>query len=254
MSEMPITRFDLVGDWGKDSPKRGYNNKDIGILTNSKAVDKIHKRWSNTEYEFDFYFLRAKNAWKNREVGEVTKEFVKNEFGLDIEPEENRITVIFTNNIGAEKIPMNAWMIAHRLSHSLRSIFLFQQYLTDEITRDFNEIIKDIRANITLLDLAYILGTTKSCRERNLLNFTEFIHELFAQYIITGDIKFNKLQKKQIKNKKYAWGKPNFTYLHLNLTDQDLAEINQMIEYHADKYKYNISSVLGTCLNKIFVM
>lgn len=90
-NEMPITKFDLVGDWDKNAPQRGYNRQDIGILTNPKAVEKIHKKWSNTDYDFDFYFVRAKNAWKQREIGQVTKEFAKEQFGLDIEDHDSYI-------------------------------------------------------------------------------------------------------------------------------------------------------------------
>jgi hypothetical protein len=44
LNEMPITNFNLVGQWGKDAKRAyGFSKKDTGILENPKAVEKIHK-------------------------------------------------------------------------------------------------------------------------------------------------------------------------------------------------------------------
>jgi hypothetical protein len=254
INEMPITRFDLVGDWDKDAPQRGYSRQDVGILTNPKAVEKIHRKWSNTDYDFDFYFVRAKNAWKQREIGQVSREFAKEQFGIDVPTKDDKITIIFTNNIGTEKVPMTAWLIAHRMSHSLRMQYEFNQYLTKQVERDFNQLIKDLNVQITPLQLAYNLGTMKSCRERNLLNFGEFIHELFAQYIINGKVTFNKIKNHLILDKKYAWGRPNNRTVYLNLNKEELVEMNEVIENMADSYTANLSQIMGAFYNRIFVM
>lgn len=253
-NEMPITRFDLVGNWDKDAPQRGYNRQDVGILTNPKAVEKIHKKWSNTEYDFDFYFVRAKNAWKQREIGKVSREFAKEQFGIDVPQNDDKITIIFTNNIGTEKIPMTAWAIAHRMSHSLRMQFEFSHYFTKQIEKDFNELIKELNVRITPLELAYNLGTMKSCRERNLLNFGEFIHELFAQYIINGKVTFNKITNQLILDKKYAWGRPNFNKVNLRFNQEEMIEINELVENMANSYTDNLNQIMGAFYNQIFVM
>ena len=107
---------------------------DAGILGNHKAVEKIHKKWSNTKQNFDFYFIRDQKAFKFVQQGEVDQDWVKKNLGEDIPPNPNAITIIFTNNTGVEKIPMTAWMIAHRMGH------VFSQ----NNSLFYNEIMRDI--------------------------------------------------------------------------------------------------------------
>lgn len=156
--------------------------------------------------------------------------------------------------MGDEKIPMTAWAICHRMSHALRREQIFQQYITDEVNKGFNELIKELNVNITPLELAYNLGTMKSCRDRNLLNFGEFIHELFAQYIITGKVTFKKLTNTLILDKKYAWGKPNFRTAYLRFNPEEMVEINELVENMAELFTAHLHMVLGAFYNKIFVM
>lgn len=60
LSEMPIKGFNLVGQWGPDAKRKyGYGPQDTGILENPKAVDKIHRSWSNSKSDFDFYEDRS---------------------------------------------------------------------------------------------------------------------------------------------------------------------------------------------------
>lgn len=251
LNEMPIDRFNLLGKWGKDDPKRGYNNQDIGILTNPKAVEKIKRKWSKTDFDFDMYFVRDKNAWKYREVGVVTPEFAESQFGIKIDTESDKISIIFTNNIGSEKIQMTSWMIAHRLSHAIKNESVFKYYFSNNIEKFFKELIKDYGLNVEPLILAYNIGTTKSCRERNLLNFGEFIHELFAQYLIEGKIKFKPIENILISTK-YNWGRKQDIIKHLNQTD--LTEINIYLEQKSHELTYNAYCTLGSCYNKVFLM
>jgi hypothetical protein len=119
LSEMPITGFQLKGQWGPDAKRRyGYSQQDTGILENPKAVEKIHRSWSNSRHDFDLWFLRTARARHHVEVGEVSEDWVLENLGdEEIRPRPDVITVIFTNNTGAEKIPMTAWAIAHRMNY-----------------------------------------------------------------------------------------------------------------------------------------
>jgi hypothetical protein len=268
LNEMPISKFQLAGQWEPEAKRAyGYNKQDIGILTNPKAVEKIHKIWSNTEYDFDFYFLRSKQAYLQREIGEVTPEWVEKNLGVDIKPESEKITIIFTNNTGTEKIPMTAWAIAHRLGHAIRRDKIFSEYFMNEITKDFRSILKDVykinkgsrytlgrEDEKELRALAYAVGTMKSTRQENLVNFFEFVYELVAQWITTGRIKFNPLPRNLIISKKMAWGKPNYDSKNSYMNDEEHQEWNEVLQGYADKYEHYLNSVFMGLVGKMYVM
>lgn len=274
LAEMPITQFNLLGQWGPSAKRKyGYSKQDTGILENPKAVQKIHKSWSNSKNDFDFYFLRSSKAYKHIEVGQVSPEWVKENLELDIKPNLEAITIIFTQNTGAEKIPMTAWAIAHRLGHAVRKVKEFEMYFSREVLKDFREILKNVyQINHSmegpglnyssiftayekdLRSLAYALGTMKSARERKLVNFYEFPYELMAQYIITGKIKFNPIPKSLVLQTRMAWGRPNNVTTRAKLSDEELQEWNEMLDGHSQKYEYYLDAIFDGLVGKIFVM
>jgi len=276
LHEMSIANFNLKGKWGEKDKKYGYDKKDIGILTNTKGVEKIKRAWANTKNEYDFYFLRSPEGLKHIEVGEVDVDWVKKNLRLDVEPRENAITVIFTNNRGQEKIPMYAWMIAHRLGHAVKNVKLFQEKFTQEIIRDFNEVLSSVygidRPNRgygqfqyldskELLAFAKSVGTMKSARSESVANFGEFVYELMAQYIIKGKIEFNKIPKSYIIKKHFAWGNPNHTLARANVgkdeedgSNWEIDEWSGLLDAHADKYDYYLQTIFDGLEGKIFVM
>lgn len=272
---MPITNFKLVGQWGPEAKRAyGYSKQDTGILENPKAVEKIHKLWSNSKNDFELIFLRSKEAYKKRELGEKSSSWIKENLGIDVEPKDDKITIIFTQNFGAEKIPMTAWAIAHRLGHAIKNDKVFEIYFGKEVKKDFIDILKEVykRGELIgkfrsygysdptatqdkdLLALATAVGTMKSARERNLRNFYEFIYELVAQYITTGKIRFNPLPKGLIVQKRMAWGRPNDKQTFSPLNDAELKEYDNILDGHAQKYEYYLDSVFSGLEGKIFVM
>lgn len=274
LNEMPIKGFNLIGQWGPEAKRKyGYNSQDTGILENPKAVDKIHKHWSNSKYDFDFYFLRTYKGSKHREEGQVSLDWVKENLEIDIKPKEDHITVIFTNNSGAEKIPMTAWTLAHRLGHAIRKEKIFEEYFTKQLNKDFNEILKYVygldpwsrdnykqdhflpyyNENKYKKALFLAVGKMRSTRENNLRTSSEFMFELVAQYIITGKITFNDLPRSLILDRKVAWGRPN--YKLKNIIDEDMyQEYNAQLHNNAQVYEHYLDSVFGALVNKIFVM
>jgi len=272
LSEMPISKFQLLGQWGPEAKRKyGYSTQDTGILENPKAVEKIHRHWSNVKHNFDFYFLRSYSGMKHVEVGAVESEWVKNNLGINVEPKEDTITVIFTNNTGIEKIAMTAWALAHRLGHAIKRDSVFEKYFSKEMERDFFEILlyvyginpSSYNSNYThtgLVDtdkamksLFSSIGKMKSARENKLVSRYEFVYELVAQYIITGKITFNDLPKSLILTRQMAWGKPN--YRTKNATDETAyEEYNEMLHNNALKYEQYLDTVFNGLEGKIFVM
>lgn len=274
LSEMPITNFRLVGQWGPDAKRRyGYAPSDTGILENPKAVEKIHKSWSNSKHNFELYFVRSSKARRHVEVGEVSAEWVKENLEVDIPAKEDSITIVFTNNTGAEKIPMTAWAMAHRVGHAIRMDSTFENYMRKEVERDFNEILKYVYGFDSRRDrmwgerdqneyrnrerhrkaLFSAVGKMKSARENKLRNSDEFVHELVAQYIITGKVEFRELPTTLTLDRRTAWGRPN--YSTRRATDQAAhEEYSNMLHSYAEKYEYNLYTVFNGLEGKIFVM
>lgn len=259
IAEMPISKFQLTGQWDPEAKRAyGWSKQDTGILTNPTAVEKIHKKWSNTSQNFDFYFLKSKDAYKFREIGEVTPEWILENLKVDIQPSDESITVIFTQNTGTEKIPMTAWAIAHRLSHALRLESNFNKNFYNSVIQDFKYLLEYayninvlksdqnyLRDQSILKSLAHSVGTMRSARQKNLVTFNEFIHELVAQWITTGKIKFNSLPSKLTIGRKFV-GTISSNY--------ELEEWNNVLENFADKYESELKFVFSKLKGKIFVM
>lgn len=217
-----IEKLEFQGDWDRASKRSyGYSKQDIGILTNPKGVEKILKKWQTTKNTFHFYFIKKPGLRQHREIGEVTPEFVKESLGVDIKPVEGVITVIFTNNAGGESVPMTAWIMAHRIGHVLKTNFyklfdlfdreidgilktvygeeppnryLYYGYGSDQYRE--RELRKQYSRNILLKNrLLSAVGTMRSAREGRILNYFEFVYELFAQYVFSGNIKLNKVPR-----------------------------------------------------------
>jgi len=134
----------------------------------------------------------------------------------------SNISVIITNNLSDEKlVSLTPWMLAHRFAHALTGGPKSHSPLTGFITRlekSLLEIIKtgyDVEEadpghpshlnnyhvwedamNALIKHLAHHLGTMRSARKKNLVTYFEFIYELFAQYILKGQIELNPLPEK----------------------------------------------------------
>jgi hypothetical protein len=274
LNEMPITGFNLRGQWGDGAKRRyGYSPKDTGILENPKAVEKIHKRWSNSKNDFELYFLRSFKASRHVEVGEVSPAWVVENLEEKIDPKPGAITVIFTNNTGAEKIPMTAWAMAHRFGHAIRRDKTFDKHMREELERDFNEILFQVYGmenrhlsrpweadapNRNLVEkykkaLFTSVGTMNSARENKLRNSDEFVHEVVAQYVITGKVEFKDLPDPLVLDRRQAWGRPNSTTRRV-IDKTAYTEYNEMLKSHAAKYEYNLDSIFSGLEDKIFVM
>lgn len=266
-----ITNMMFHGQWGPKAKKKyGYDKKDLGILENPNATEKIMRKWDNSKQNFEVYFARSAEARKHVEVGQKSLEWVKENLGFEITPQPDTISIIFTQNTGTEKIPMTAWAIAHRLGHAIRRENIFEEYFYKQIVRDFKDLLQNaynLKFNPNrygtflepndekiLKKFAYEIGTMKSVRERKLVSFYEFVYELVAQYIVTGNIKFNPLPKKFITKNKMTYGRPDHTYAHAKLNEDEYNEYNEQLQGFAEVYEYNLDSVFGSLLNKIFVM
>jgi hypothetical protein len=202
-TEMAINRFELKGDWEDGAKKRSYDSASIKILKNEQAVEKIKNMWSKSNIEFDIYMVRGANvnSADKREVGVVDEDYVKNELKLDLDINDENTTIIYTNNVGDEKVPMTGWILAHRFGHAIRTNapveWEFYERTVFKMVRAFYSAY-GIQHNRTDTDwfratddlrLAFeAVGTMASARKKKLPRPYEFLFELFAQYLISGDM------------------------------------------------------------------
>jgi hypothetical protein len=280
-NEMPINRFELIGDWGPKSAKRGWDDKSHRLLTSEKAVQKIRNQWSRSPVDFDMYFVRQAGAQEYLEIGEVSLEWVKDKLNYKFEPNEDAITIFFTQNRGDQKVPMTAWIIGHRFGHALESggrgrgrwtgatsssagelyknfekqVYTDLQDLAQNVYRRSVPNYKDysMRQKGIMHKIAQALGTMKSAREGNLRDFGEFVHELLGQYILEGRVKFNSLPR--TLGTRYAWGNPYaqfYSGMHSNQEDQE--DLNDQVQQMASNYNYWIREILEHAKGSIFVM
>jgi hypothetical protein len=284
--ESPISSFDTIGDFDKNSSFR--SPIDRKILTTPKAVEKITRKWSNTPVDFNMYFVNSPEAGRHHEVGEVTPAWLQSNMpkaAKEIKIKQGAINVIFTNNKGAERVPMTAWVIAHRLCHALYRgsgggngtghVGSEIVDIRDQIIMTSSTILKNYGiqtadshrklyretgfTNTTntynspknLRDFYHAIGTMKSARDANIRNELEFVMELFAQYIITGKITFNKLPR-SFNVGKPAWGKYQQVYYRGTPMDFDIDEgsLETLAEVLTDMFE----NLLHMCVGRIFVM
>jgi hypothetical protein len=273
LHEMPIGQFQKVG-WGEDAPKRRWDKKSIGILTSDKGVEKIKRQWKNTEQTFDIYLVRTKGASKHWYTGEVDKEWLKENLELDIEVNTENITAVYVSNQDGSE-PMTGWVLAHRFGHAIMRTTEYEHYRY-EMHQYVSNIMKDIYnkkmswyggsfGNLPSLQtrggeqqkiltaLAHSLGTMRSARQQNIDHLDEFGHELVAQYIITGSIKFNPHIAPQLAQKG-RFGHPDVLARANPMNDDEAEENREWIQGMAETLEYYVSDMLRSFEGRVFVV
>lgn len=266
LTEMPIASINMRGNWDSSAQRMyGFDKKDAGILGNPKGVEKIKRSWSNSKESFDMYFVREKNAYKHTDIGEVDANWVMQNLGLEIQPNAGAITMIYTNNIGTEKMPMTAWTIAHRLGHAIRRESEVDKFIR-EVEFDFIQLLQSLYnhypkhdigmsvSNPNFKALAMAIGTMRSARERSVRNFYEFVFEMMAQYLITGHIKFNLPPEFLVTKNTKAWGRPNPQGLRSTHNAEELEGWREHFDSLAEKYEGWFDNIFYRLRGKIFLM
>ncbi len=228
----------------------------------------------NTIVDFDFYFVNKPGLRQFSERGKVPYEFIFKPFpeGLGLTHEEmgdktinsDNITVFFVSNTAADKIPMTAWTIVHRVGHAMNRTPQFQDY-TKWLDNEFDELLaiygkqkvsrtydnnyKKIRTHeLAKGRLFNAIGTMRSAREGRIhLRPYEFYYELFVQYLKDGKITFNPLTK----NLLVGFG----PYGQKSIAKtQNLEEAQDKLDMIARTIPYYLNDVLYANVGEIFVM
>jgi hypothetical protein len=279
LQEAPLHDYQTIGNFDKGASFR--DARDRRIIQHPKAIERVRKKFGNTSYDFDFYFVNTKEAKNHTEVGLVNPEWVKTNLGDEVYAaieknlNQDHIQVIFTNNSGAERVPLTAWMMAHRLGHALarknsmkesRSQYMntsnhlinqmsqiMQYYGKNEFPdsegkltdRGYNDRSGARKNELTMLFFFQTVCTFKSARDKNIRDWFEVLNELIAQYLTTGKIKFNPAPKTFGGG---AFGNKQQFYC------QDQQEVNDILEMLARDMGFMIDDILSTVVNGVLVM
>lgn len=264
LMEAPIEDITHLGDWERSSSFR--HEQDRKLLTNPKAIKKITAMWSKTEQDFNIYLVNNAEANRHTEVGLVDRQWLDQNMpntsgSINVNPDA--INVIFTNNKGDERVPMTGWIMAHRLGHA------FYRYTGRDQFQDLHDAAEELRAsavmsmnmlfNARIKEGRYFdarddrlmtrfyeaIGTFRSARDGNIRNEGEFIHECFAQYLLTGKVKFNPIPDRIKDGRSFLFNKGSET---------DNNYYNFGLEDVAETIGYRFSDLLGRAVGKILVM
>jgi hypothetical protein len=270
LNEAPLGTYTTIGGFEKGASYK--DPRDRAALNHPVTIQKVKDMLKSTSVDFDFYFVNKPGLRKFSEKGRVSYDFIVKPYpeglGIDrnqIEINNNNITVFFVGNTAADKIPMTAWTIIHRVGHVMNRTPQFQDY-TKWLDNEFDELLKiygkskestrygnsDYKKSRTF-DLAKgrlfnSIGTMRSARDGKLSRrYFEFYYELFVQYLKDGKITFNPLTK----NLLVGFGPYGSKSI---ATTQNLTEAQEKLDSIANTIPYLIEDVLGANAGDIFVM
>ena len=270
LNEAPLGTYTAIGGFDKGASYK--DPRDRAALNHPVTIQKVKDMLKSTSVDFDFYFVNKPGLRKFSEKGKVPYDFIVKPYpeGLGLNPNQieinnNNITVFFVGNTAADKIPMTAWTIIHRVGHVMNRTPQFQDY-TKWLDNEFDELLKiygkskestrygnsDYKKSRTF-DLAKgrlfnHIGTMRSARDGKLSRrYFEFYYELFVQYLKDGKITFNPLTK----NLLVGFGPYGSKSI---ATTQNLEEAQEKLDSIANTIPYLIEDVLGANTGDIFVM
>lgn len=275
-NEMALNNLQKIGKWDDKKNRHGYDKASIGILSSPAGLKKLENAFNKiSNWDFNLYFVKLPNAWKQAEIGVVDpyklQELIGVKWGVDFPfPEDDDVTVIFTNNAAAEKVPLTSWTIAHRIGHSFAATFRRKSgdgsiaYYNREISRILKDLLEcygiktdttsysrtDLRFSESYMmrDLFQKIGKFRSARMGLLPRPAEFYHEAFAYWLLhDGELNLNPAPATIRGDNKKAWGNPTGRGYHLQHVDR----ANDIIEHEfkpilEQMFDYYINSHIGT--------
>jgi hypothetical protein len=122
------------------------------------------------------------------------------------------------NLVGAARLPLTPWMVAHRFGHAIfhipsgnskeqTDLYSVLNPLVDRINAQFSRFLEEYAEyksyrgeNLSRYQILASIATFASAKKYNLTQPGEFIIESFAQYLINGRVKYNYDQRDELPN------------------------------------------------------
>ena len=274
VTEAPLADYQPVGDFTKTGPFRGADRR---LVPHPVSQLKTQKFFEQTPYDFRLFFSNIPGTGKYSEMGAASAEQLQQMFGTEISQQlltnsQNAITVVFVGNSGAAKVIMTPWIMAHRIGHAIQAGQRMSRNQSvwraaeGHFFRGVNELLidfygrrsratgftgmmkQDMTAEYNALFNA--IGTQRSSRSGEIKRPYEFLYELFAQYIGTGNITLKPLPKQQDYGRK-TFGRSN---QQLRLHPGAEQESQYTTEVLARDMEFMFNDVLSSMVGQILVM
>lgn len=264
ITEAPLADYEPRGfEPGQTGGFRRVSDKTL--VTSPVVLGKLQKFFSKSPHEFRLFPVQVRGGAAHREIGVVTPKKL-----TDIVGEENAqriltghtgetITVVYTNNIGANPVPMTPWIMAHRIGHAIRmknpawkTLELSFFAVIQEILGDYYQVDLDNLSTQNMLYQTFFtqIGTMRSARRGLLPRPYEFLYEMLAQYINSGEVKFLPAPGSLYSNRK-AWGRAQVIR---NIDAESQREVSNMLQTLSRDMSLYFNDVLNWAEGKIFVM
>jgi hypothetical protein len=111
-------------------------------------LEKVKSKFAkDIAVNFNLFFVKSAQAGKHREVGIVSPDSLRSMISdVNLDPilnssNPNNITIVFTNNVGDQKVPLTPWIIAHRTSHA----FLRGRLQDKELDREYSYFLREYK-------------------------------------------------------------------------------------------------------------
>lgn len=278
--EAPIQDYDTIGNFGKNSSFRDRDRHLITNPTTIEYVKKKFASTDHPFNLFFVNTPAARKhtevgkvdmEWIVNNLGDEVAQRLQNATDL-----ENSVNVVFTNNKGTQGKNMTAWIMAHRIAHALarpgrgggKQFYSYQEG-ANNLHRMVSELAeyygrKDLPTTYDKMSgfssyrdgnrdrvrnnqlffkhLMTQLCTFRSARENVVRDWFEILHELFAQYITTGKVKFNAPPQKA--------GTPKTGVYYL----KDKEEAEYVVQTMENTMEYLFDDMISEATGSILVM
>jgi hypothetical protein len=276
MEEMALKQFTPMGDFNKPGPFKGVDKRLVPHPTNQLKTQKFFEK---TPYDFRLFFSNIPGTGKYSETGPVSSEQLEQMFGEQAKPiidgSEDSITVVFVGNRGDSKVMMTPWIMAHRFGHAIQAGVRgnrvwsawteaekhFFSTINNTLEEYYGKAYKGANTYTTSVKwdltpeynaLFNAIGTQRSSRSGEIKRPYEFLYEIFAQYLGTGQITFNALPSNLGYGRK-AWGTPS-KYLNIKPEFRDESDRKQISDMLAGDMELMFNDVLSSSVGNIYVM
>jgi hypothetical protein len=272
ITEAPLADYQPIGNFEKPGPFRATDRK---LVTHPVNQLKAAQFFEKTPYDFRLFFSNIPGTGKYAEYGKMDPHQLRDIFGENTDTilngHENAITVVFVGNSGTGKVMITPWIMAHRIGHAIqasvrrggnggtwraaedhffeainrmladyygkRSVNQFGNKVNTALTAEYNALFNTI-------------GTQRSSRQNKIDRPYEFLYELFAQYLGTGNVTLNPLPQRKDYGRK-AWGTSTKA---MRLNPEHAEETKYSTEILARDMEFMFDDVLSSLVGDILVM
>jgi hypothetical protein len=192
-----------------------------------------------------------------------------------IKDSKDTITVVFVGNSGANKVMMTPWVMAHRFGHAIQagvrtksgqstwaaaekhfftSVNTMLEEYYGKIKSQTPGVTSKVNYNLTpeYNALFNAIGTQRSSRSGEIKRPYEFLYELFAQYLGTGNVTFNPLPSNLGYGRKVFGNTTKYMNIKPEYRDETIRKHAAEVLSYDMELMFN--DVLSSSVGQIFVM